>query len=130
LCVFNLTWLIIVFPVIGLLINTFGSKKRGETEIGRPAVIFAGASFVMSLLVIAALFQMSPEARAEGVEVPLYTFFSLGESTVTFGLHIDTLTAVMLMVVTFVGTLIHIYAIDYMHGDSRFQRFFKIGRAS
>ncbi|HEY4721945.1 MAG TPA: hypothetical protein VII92_08870, partial [Anaerolineae bacterium] len=73
------------------MINTFGSKKRGETEIGLTAVIFAGASFVMSLLVIAALFQMSPEARAEGVEVPLYTFFSLGESTVTFGLHIDTL---------------------------------------
>jgi NADH-quinone oxidoreductase subunit L len=122
--VFNLAWLIIVFPVIGLLINTFGGKKRGETEIGLTAVIFAGASFVMSLLAIAALFQMSPEARAEGVEVPLYTFFSLGKSTVTFGLHIDTLTAVMLMVVTFVGTLIHIYAIGYMHGDSRFQRFF------
>jgi NADH-quinone oxidoreductase subunit L len=124
--VFRLAWLIIVFPVIGLLINTFGGKDRGEKEIGLTAVLFSGASFVLSLLVIVALFNLSPEERAigKGVDVPLFTFFSLGSSTVEMGLKIDALTAVMLMVVTFVGTLIHIYAIGYMHGDSRFQSFF------
>ncbi len=124
--VFRLAWLIIIFPVIGLLINTFGGRDRSEKEIGLTAVFASGASFVMSLLVIAALFNLSPEARAigQGVDVPLFTFFSLGKTTVEIGLRIDALTAVMLMVVTFVGTLIHIYAVGYMHGDSRFQSFF------
>ncbi len=56
--------------------------------------------------------------------MPGYTFFAIDRAVVEFGLHIDELTAVMLMVVTLVGTLIHIYAIGYMHGDPRFQRFF------
>jgi NADH-quinone oxidoreductase subunit L len=124
--IFQFAWLIIIFPVIGLLINTFGGKDRSEKEIGLTAVFASGAAFVMSLLVVITLFGMSPHARfpEAGVDVPLYTFFSIGETELQIGLKIDTLTAVMLMVVTFVGTLIHIYAIGYMHGDSRFQRFF------
>jgi NADH-quinone oxidoreductase subunit L len=122
--IFQYAWLIIAFPVVGLLINTFAGKDRGEKEIGLTAIFASAAAFVVSLLVVIALFGMSPDARAEGVDVPLYTFFSIGGSTVEFGLHIDSLTAVMLMVVTFVGTLIHIYSIGYMHGDSRYQRFF------
>ncbi|HET7376648.1 MAG TPA: NADH-quinone oxidoreductase subunit L, partial [Anaerolineae bacterium] len=121
--IFQYAWLIIAFPVIGLLINTFAGKDRSEQEIGLTAVFASGAAFVMALLVVITLFGM-PETRAEGVEVPLYTFFSIGKTTLEIGLKIDSLTAVMLMVVTLVGTLIHIYAIGYMHGDSRFQRFF------
>src|SRR5512147_2775050 len=111
--IFNLAWLIIVIPVIGLLINTFGGKQRSEGEIGWTAVIAAGGSFLVSLLVGIGLLGMPDEARAlnHGVNIPLFTFFSLGSSTLGMGLHIDTLTGVMLMVVTFVGTLIHIYAI-------------------
>src|SRR5512135_1747311 len=124
--IFNLAWLIIVIPVIGLLINTFGGKHRSEAEIGWTAVIASGGAFLVSLLVVIGLLGMPEEARAlnHGVDVPLFTFFQLGPSKVEMGLHIDALTGVMLMVVTFVGTLIHIYAIGYMHGDSRFQRFF------
>ena len=124
--VFNLAWLIIVFPVIGLLINTFGGKGRSEGAIGWTAVLAVGASFGMSVLVIVGLLGLPPEARMlnRGVNVPLFTFFELGPSKVEMGLHLDALTGVMLMVVTLVGTLIHIYAIGYMHGDRRFQRFF------
>ena len=124
--IFNLAWLIIALPVIGLLINTFGDKDRSEGEIGWTAVAAAGGAFFVSLLVVIGLMGMPEEARAlnHGVDVPLFTFFQLGPSKVEMGLHIDTLTGVMLMVVTFVGSLIHIYAIGYMHGDSRFQRFF------
>ncbi len=124
--IFNLAWLIIVIPVIGLLINTFGGKNRSESEIGWTAVIAAGGSFFVALLVVIGLLGLSPEERMlnHGVNVPLFTFFELGPSKLEMGLHIDALTGVMLMVVTFVGTLIHIYAIGYMHGDSRFQRFF------
>jgi NADH-quinone oxidoreductase subunit L len=122
--VFSIAWLIIVLPIVGLLINLIFGRRIGEREIGVVASLAAGASFLVSLLVVIALLGLSPEARVQGVDVPLWTFFSIGDTTVEFGLKLDALSATMLMVVTFVGTLIHIYAIGYMHGDPRIQRFF------
>jgi len=122
--VFSIAWLIIVLPIIGLLINLVFGRRLSERAIGTVASLAAGAAFLVSLAVVMALAGMEPEARVEGVDVPLYTFFSIGEAEVEFGLKLDSLSAVMLMVVTFVGTLIHVYAIGYMHGDPRIQRFF------
>ncbi|HTP07499.1 MAG TPA: NADH-quinone oxidoreductase subunit L, partial [Anaerolineae bacterium] len=122
--IFQYAWLIILLPFAGVVINLFGGTKRGERTIGWTAVFFSSAAFVVALITVIALGNLPEEVRLRGVEVPGYTFFVLGNLHLEFGLHIDVLTAVMLMVVTFVGTLIHIYAIGYMHGDSRFQRFF------
>ena len=122
--IFQYAWLIIIFPFIGVLVNLFGGKSRSEKTIGWTAVIFSGLAFAVALVVVIALGTLPEEVRLAGVNVPGYTFFAIGSMRVEFGLHIDELTAVMLMVVTLVGTLIHIYAIGYMHGDSRFQRFF------
>jgi NADH-quinone oxidoreductase subunit L len=52
------------------------------------------------------------------------TWIDVGGSTVTFDLFIDQLTAVMLLVVTGVGLLVHVYSVGYMHGDARYERFF------
>ncbi len=122
--IFQYAWLIIAFPFIGVVINIFGGKHRSEKTIGWTAVIFSALAFAVALVVVFALGTLSEAERLHGVNVPGYTFFAVGSATVEFGLHIDELTAVMLIVVTLVGTLIHIYAIGYMHGDSRFQRFF------
>ncbi|NTU65654.1 MAG: NADH-quinone oxidoreductase subunit L, partial [Chloroflexi bacterium] len=124
--IFQYAWLIIVFPFIGVLINLFGGSKRSERVIGWTAVLFATLAFAVSLAVVITLLGLPPEEAMlnHGVNVPLFTFFSIGATTVEMGLHIDWLTGVMLMVVAGVGTLIHIYAIGYMHGDPRFQRFF------
>src|SRR3972149_3793523 len=122
--VFSIAWLIIVFPLAGLLINLAFGRRMTERGLGTVAATAAGASFFVSLLVVIALIGLEPEARLIGKEVPLWQFFSIGSATVEFGLKLDALSGTMLMVVTFVGTLIHIYAIGYMHGDSRFQRFF------
>ena len=122
--IFQYAWLIILLPFVGVLINTFGGSRRSERTIGWTAVIFSALAFVVALIVVIALTGLPEDVRLHGVNVPGYTFFAIGNAVVEFGLHIDGLTAVMLMVVTLVGTLIHIYAIGYMHGDSRFQRFF------
>jgi NADH-quinone oxidoreductase subunit L len=122
--IFQYAWLIIILPFIGVLVNLFSGKSRSEKTIGWTAVIFSGLAFAVALAVVIALGNLSEAERLAGVNVPGYTFFALGNARVEFGLHIDVLTSVMLMVVTLVGTLIHIYAIGYMHGDSRFQRFF------
>ncbi len=122
--IFQYAWLIILLPFAGVLVNLFGGKSRSEKTIGWTAVIFSGLAFAVALIVVIALGAQPEEVRLAGVNVPGYTFFAIGSMRIEFGLHIDELTAVMLMVVTLVGTLIHIYAIGYMHGDSRFQRFF------
>ena len=122
--VFDMAWLIIAFPIIGLLINLIFGRRMSERAIGAVASLAAGAAFLVSLGVVVALIGMAPEARVEGVDVPLYTFFHIGETEIAFGLKLDALSATMLMVVTFVGSLIHVYAIGYMHGDPRVQRFF------
>jgi NADH-quinone oxidoreductase subunit L len=122
--IFQYAWLIIILPFAGVLVNVFGGKRRSERTIGWTAVFFSAAAFVVALVVVIALGNVPEAERLAGVNVPGYTFFAVGSLRVEFGLHIDELTAVMLMVVTLVGTLIHIYAIGYMHGDSRFQRFF------
>ena len=122
--IFQYAWLIIILPFAGVLVNVFGGKRRSERTIGWTAVFFSAAAFVVALVVVFALGNLSEAERLHGVNVPGYTFFAVGSLRVEFGLQIDELTAVMLMVVTLVGTLIHIYAIGYMHGDSRFQRFF------
>jgi NADH-quinone oxidoreductase subunit L len=124
--VVNIAWLIIVFPIAGLLINLAFGRRLGEREIGVVASLAAGASFGVSLLVVVALLGLPGEERmiGHGVDVPLYTFFRIGETAVEFGLKLDALSGTMLMVVTLVGTLIHVYAIGYMRGDPRFQRFF------
>src|SRR5512135_1548480 len=122
--IFQYAWLIIILPFAGVLINIFGGKRRSERTIGWTAVFFSAAAFVVALVVVIALGNLPEAERLAGVNVPGYTFFAVDKAVVEFGLHIDKLTAVMLMVVTLVGTLIHIYAIGYMHGDSRFQRFF------
>src|SRR5512143_5145 len=122
--IFQYAWLIIILPFAGMLINIFGGKQRSEKTIGWTAVLFSGLAFAVALVVVIALGNLPEEQRLAGVNVPGYTFLAIGNARVEFGLHIDDLTAVMLMVVTGVGSLIHIYAIGYMHGDSRFQRFF------
>jgi len=122
--IFQYAWLIIILPFVGVLVNLFAGSKRSEKTIGWTAVLFSGAAFVVALITVIALGNLPEEVRLHGVNVAGYTFFALGGLHLEFGLHIDELTAVMLMVVTLVGTLIHIYAIGYMHGDSRFQRFF------
>lgn len=65
-------------------------------------------------------------AAAEGdrISVPLYTWIASGELEVRLGLFIDRLTAAMLLLVTIVSSLVHVYTIGYMHGEKGYARFF------
>lgn len=120
--VFDFAWLIIVFPAVGVIFNSFFSTRFKEEIASYVAIAASGLAFLMSLLVLTALMGLPPDERS--VQVPLYTWLASGNFRLEFGLLIDPLSATMLMVVTFVGTLIHIYSIGYMHGDSRYRRFF------
>ena len=112
-------WLIPVLPLAAFIITIiFGKWWIKESAHWLPILAMAG-SFGLS---IAAFVQI--RGAEEPVVVDLWHWFSVGSFQVPFGLQVDQLTAVMLLVVTGVGLLIFIYSKGYMHGDPGYYRFF------
>src|SRR6478672_9209590 len=79
-------------------------------------------SFVCAIVAFAVLLGRDPEQR-EQVRM-LWTWFESGNFVVKMGFLVDTLSVTMILFITGIGTLIHLYSIGYMHGDPRYSRFF------
>ena len=123
--VFDLLWLVIALPLLGAVVLLVGGAfARGRLErvghlIGTAA---SAASFVMSLVLFLALLGRGEEERQIGQH--LFTWFETGSLSVGMDLLYDPLSALFLLLITGVGTLIHVYAIGYMAHDVRRRRFF------
>src|SRR5512140_1661926 len=124
---FSLVPLIVFLPVLGLLINLIFGKRMSEKAIGTVASLASGLAFVVAVLMAILLQTHGGEAHV----VPLAQWIHIGDLNVGWNFRVDSLSVVMMLVVSGVGTLIHIYAIGYMHEDvrfkndpGRFQRFF------
>ncbi len=117
---------VIFSPVIGLLLNIAFGGRLGEKLVGTIASLACGAAFATSVLLAISL------ARQPGaVTVPLADWITVGTLKLAWAFRVDTLSVTMMLVVSGVGTLIHIYSIGYMHDDvrhngdpGRFRRFF------
>ena len=109
--------LIPFLPLFAFLIVGLGEQwiKDRAHLVAVPAMV---GSFVLSLL---ALYDV---ATGHVVNVPLYTWLTSGNLDIHIGISIDRLTAVMLVLVTTVSTLVHIYTIGYMQGEPGYARFF------
>ena len=123
---FNLAPLVVFFPIIGLLLNAFFGGRLGEKVIGTIACLGSGLSFV-----VAVLLGISLIGSPGGTTVPFLEWITIGSLQLEWAFRVDTLSVTMMLVVGGVGTLIHIYAVGYMHEDvrhhgdpSRFRRFF------
>ena len=110
----------ILFPLLGMLINATRGKKLGERNVGIIATSMAGAAFFMSLL----LFFMMESAPTHRLLVEIGPWINAGSFHVPWGFQIDGLSGLWMLIITGVGTLIHLFSIGYMHGDERFPRFF------
>ncbi len=117
---------VVFFPVIGLLINLSFGSRFNEKAIGTLASLAAGLSFIASVLLAYSLTQ-----HPDAVRWTLGEWIHIGTLQLDWTFRVDTLSTTMMLVVSGVGTLIHIYAIGYMHEDvrfksdlKRFQRFF------
>ena len=124
--IFNLVPWIVFLPLIGLAVNILLGRRLGETFSGVVASLASGLTFVVAVLLAAAL-ASAPNARV----VSPWEWISIGELTVRWAFRVDTLSVVMMLVVSLVGTLIHVYSIGYMHNDvrhngdpGRYTRFF------
>lgn len=119
----QLCLIIILAPLVGSLIAGFFRKQIGRTGAHTVTITGVGLSFILSVVVASAILSGS----AENVNANLYTWASGGELfpyAFHIGLMIDPLTVIMLVIVTFVSLLVHIYSIGYMVDDAGYQRFF------
>ncbi len=123
---FSLVPWIVFFPVIGLLVNIVLGSRLPEKAIGAIASTAAGLSLVVALLQTISLI-----GHPEGAVVPVVEWIKIGELNIRWAFQVDTLSVTMMLVVSGVGTLIHIYSIGYMHEDvrhngdpRRYRRFF------
>ncbi len=112
-------WLIPVLPLIGAAINGLFGRSFARKVVAAVALTFCGASFVLALLVA---------ARFSSVTTPhteyLAHWLRAGSFSADFAFYLDQLSLVMVLVVTGVGFLIHIYSVGYMWEEGGFYRFF------
>lgn len=115
-------WLLLALPALGALVNMFLGGRLSKNAIGWIATAAVAAAFAVAIIITLNLMGLPPEARS--VTVQLWNWIHIGELSINAALLIDPLSAIMMLVITGVGTLIHIYSISYMHDDERVQRFF------
>ncbi len=125
-------WMIIALPLLGALICGVFGKALGRANVNLIACGAVFGSFFISLIVYwtaadwntAAANPYGLEAVRYAVNADFGTWFSAGDFKVTFGLMADHLSGTMLLVITGVGFLIHLYATSYMSHDPGYWRFF------
>jgi NADH-quinone oxidoreductase subunit L len=112
-------WLIPVLPLVGTAVNGLFGKKFSRQTVAAVALLFSGAAFAMALFVA---------SRFSSLTTPhiefLATWIRAGKFQADFAFYLDQLSLVMLLVVTGVGFLIHIYSVGYMWEEGGFYRFF------
>ncbi len=116
----NLAWLVPAFPLLGFLITGLANKRLKYNQAGIVASSMVALSFLMSVF----LFFLLRSYGQDKATVTLFDWISVGNMKIPFALLIDHLSLTMMMIVTGVGMLIHIYSIGYMHDDERVNSFF------
>jgi len=112
----ELAWIIPLFPLLSLILLT-PLKSRGNEFSANLGISFTFVSFILSILTLVDLLKSSP-MKSE------FVWLSFGEIELTAGVEIHALNALMLVVVSLVSFLVHMYSKGYMHGDERLPIFY------
>ena len=118
----SLAWLIPMFPLVGSAINGLWGLKIGKKKVGYVACGSVALAFITTLIVLLGLILKPPEERL--FEQTLFSWITAGDFKVEWAYQIDPLSIVMMMVVTGVGFLIHIFSIGYMEEEYSYYRYF------
>jgi NADH-quinone oxidoreductase subunit L len=117
----NFAWLIPLLPLTGFLISIFFGKKLSETALASIASLAILIPFIITLGIFIPFAQA---ADPEPIKILLYEWINIGKLSVNFSFQLDQLSLMMMLIITGVGFLIHLYSAGYMHGDAGFNRFF------
>jgi len=115
-------WLLPAFPLVGALVLMVFGRRLGEPRSGWFAAAMPIASFLVTLTVYFDLLSRHSEDRHE--VVTLFSWIPVGALHIDVALLADPLSITMALFITGIGSLIHLYAIGYMHGDPKFSKFF------
>ena len=116
----NLLLTIALAPLVGAIIAGFFGKQIGRKGAHSVTILGVAVSAVLSMYV----FKLLAFDGAESYYANVYTWFEIGNLSAHVGFMVDRLTATMMVVVTFVSLMVHVYTIGYMDEDPDYQRFF------
>lgn len=115
----NLVYAIVLLPLLGFLINGLFGKNLPKILVGSlaTAVVFGSFCIAVSLF-------MNFNSESQPVIVKAFEWFRVNGVQINFGFQIDQLSLMMVMIITGIGSLIHLYSIGYMSHDKGFYKFF------
>ena len=114
--------ILILAPFVGFLINGLRYKKHSYLVAGSIATAMVAISFICSVLMVIDLQAMPEEARH--ISVNFFEWISLANFKIDMAFVIDPISAVMILIITGVGSLIHLFSIGYMHHDKGVAKYF------
>src|SRR2546422_1518393 len=110
--------LVLLAPLAGFLVNALLGRLLPRRVVGWVGAGSIGLAFVFSLVIL------SQVLGGEKLDQSYFTWWQSGDFNVPFNLYVDALSTLMILVITGVGFLIHVYSIGYMREDAGFSRFF------
>lgn len=115
----SLLYIIVFLPLLGFLFNGLLGNRLPEKIVGGLATLVVFIAFLLSLNLF---LEMSVESSPQVFK--LFEWFRVQNLIVDFGFQLDQLSILMVMIITGIGSLIHLYSIGYMSGDKGFYKFF------
>jgi len=113
-------WLVPLCPLLGAVLNGFFGQRYSRATVGQIAIAAVGGAFLLALL---ALIVLLPRAQPQ-YQAVLFPWIAAGAYSAHVGFLIDGLSCTMMLVITGVGLLIHIYSTGYMHDEADYARYF------
>ncbi|KQM45866.1 NADH-quinone oxidoreductase subunit L [Chryseobacterium sp. Leaf201] len=115
----NLVYAIILLPLLGFLINGLFGKSLPKIVVGSLATAMVFIPFCIAVSIF-----MNFDSESQPVIVKAFEWFRVNGIQINFGFQIDQLSLMMVMIITGIGSLIHLYSIGYMSHDKGFFKFF------
>jgi NADH-quinone oxidoreductase subunit L len=113
---------LILAPLIGFLINGLRYRKHSANVAGTIATCMAAISFISAILLVVDLVSLPEESRR--ISVQFFEWIAMGKLRVDMSFVVDSISAVMILIITGVGSLIHLFSVGYMHHDKGVAKYF------
>lgn len=117
-----ISWIILLLPLLGFVIIIFNQKRLGDKASSIIGTSILGIDLLLSIIV--AYTKLVTYKDVALIQTKFKWFEIAQNKAIIVGVGIDNLAAIMLIVVTLISFLVHLFSIDYMHDDKRFPRFF------
>lgn len=120
----DLIWLIPLLPLAGFLLNGIGMNALPKPLVGLLGSGVVLVSFLLSCGVFAEVYAARQAGESAAFVQPIFEWITAGSLNISLSFLVDPLSAIMLLIVTGIGFLIHVYSIGYMKHDAGFAKFF------